>query len=124
MNPIINPLWFYLISVGGSLITLFAFIGGLFLTVAIIVGVTGGMMYADGDEDTGCKMLKYMKKYAIMGMLVLALMAIIPSEKTCYKMIAATIVTPNNIEIVGETATDIIDYIIESVDTLLEKEKE
>ena len=33
-------------------------------------------------------------------------------------------VTPNNITAVGETTEDIIDYIVESVDTLLEKEDE
>ena len=124
MNPIINPLWFYLISVGDSLIKLFTVMGGCALIAAVILGVVGGMEYADGDEEIGRKMLHYVKKCVIISILTFSLMAIIPSEKTCYKMIAATIVTPNNIETVGETATDIIDYIIESVDTLLEKEKE
>lgn len=31
-------------------------------------------------------------------------------------------ITPNNIAVVGETAENIVDYIVESVDTLLEKE--
>lgn len=123
MNPIISPLWFYLIGMSNSLIALFAFMGSGALIAAIVLGVIGGMEYADGDRDTGCKMLNYMKKFVIMGIITFSLVAITPSEKTCYKMIAATVVTPNNIEIVGETATDIIDYIIESVDTLIEKNK-
>ena len=43
MNPIINPLWFYLIGMSNSLIILSAFIGSCALIVAIILGVIGGM---------------------------------------------------------------------------------
>ena len=49
---------------------------------------------------------------------------LLPSKETSYKILAASMVTPNNIAAVGETAEDIIDYIVESVDTLLEKEDE
>ena len=124
MNPIINPLQFYLIGISNSLIVLSVFIGSCALIVAIILGCVGGIVYTDGNKNAGCKILNYIKKYVALGILTFSLAAILPSEKTCYKMIAATIVTPNNIELVGNTATDIIDYIIESVDTLIEKEKE
>lgn len=123
MNPIISPLWFYLIGMSNSLIALFSFMGSGALIAAIVLGVIGGIEYTDGDEDAGRKMLNYVKKFVIMGIITFSLVAITPSEKTCYKMIAATVVTPNNIEIVGNTTTDIIDYIIESVDTLIEKNK-
>ena len=123
MNPILSPFWFYLIGISDSLITLFLRIGGCALVVAIILGVIGGIEYTDGDRNAGCKILSYVKKFVIMGIITFSLAAIIPSEKTCYKMIAATVVTPNNIEMVGSTTTDIIDYIIESVDTLIEKNK-
>lgn len=106
-----------------SLITLFSFMGNCALIAAIVLGVIGGMEYADGDRDAGRKILSYVKKFVIMGIITFSLVIITPSEKTCYKMIAATVVTPNNIEIVGNTTTDIIDYIIESVDTLIEKNK-
>ena len=32
----------------------------------------------------------------------------------------AALVTPNNITAVGEAATDVVDYIVDSVDKLLE----
>jgi hypothetical protein len=35
-------------------------------------------------------------------------------------MMAASLVTPNNIEAVGNTATDIVDYIVDSVDKILD----
>lgn len=123
MNPIISPLWFYLIGMSNSLIALFASIGSCALIAAIVLGVIGGIEYTDGDEDAGRKILSYVKKFVIMVIIMFSLVVITPSEKTCYKMIAATVVTPNNIEIVGNTTTDIIDYIIESVDTLIEKNK-
>lgn len=45
-------------------------------------------------------------------------------KKTGYAMMAASIVTPNNIEAAGETATDIIDYIVDSVDELIENNED
>ena len=47
-----------------------------------------------------------------------------PSEKACYQMIAATIVTPDNITTVGNTATDIVDYIVDSVAQITDDEDE
>ena len=37
-------------------------------------------------------------------------------------MMTAALVTPNNMTAVGDAATDVVDYIIESVDTLLDAE--
>lgn len=124
MNPIINPLWFYLMGVGTSAIYFFGTVGGLLIILGIIALVSGGMEYTDYNKEKGLKILKWAKKYTIIGILICLLAIFIPTKETCYQMIAATVATPNNIEIVGETATDIVDYIIESVDTLLEKEEE
>lgn len=124
MNPIISPLCFYLMGVGTSAIYFFGIVGGLLVVTGIIAFVIGGMEYTDYNKEKGLKILKWAKKYTIIGILSCLLAIFIPTKETCYQMIAATVVTPNNIEVVGETATNIVDYIIESVDALIEKEEE
>jgi hypothetical protein len=39
-------------------------------------------------------------------------------------MMAASLVTPNNIETIGNSATDMVDYIVDSVDKILDNEDE
>lgn len=126
MNPIISPLWFYLIGVGAGAQVLLGVVGG---TIAIAAGIAlmiSAIEYYNYnyDHESSLKIIKISKKYFMIGLMIGFFAVLIPSKETCYQMIAATVVTPNNIEIVGETTTDIIDYIIESVDTLLEKEEE
>lgn len=124
MNPIINPLWFYLIGVGTGIQILLGVVGGIIVLITGIALLIGAMEYCSNSCESILKIIKISKKYFTIGLMIGFFAVLIPRKETCYQMIAATVVTPNNIEIVGETTTDIIDYIIESVDTLLEKEKE
>ena len=39
-------------------------------------------------------------------------------------MMAASLITKENIEYVGETGKDIVDYIVDSIDILLEESEE
>lgn len=124
MNPIISPLWFYLIGVGAGAQVLLGVVGGTIAIAAGIVLIIGAIEYYDYNYESTLKIIKISKKYFMIGLMIGFFAILVPSKETCYQMIAATIVTPNNIEIVGETTTDIVDYIIESVDILLEKEEE
>ena len=124
MNPVISPLWFYLIGIGAGAQMLLGIVGGVIAVIAGIALIIGAIEYYDYNHESTLKIIKISKKYFMIGLMIGFFAVLIPSKETCYQMIAATVVTPNNIEIVGETATDIVDYIIESVDTLLEKEEE
>ena len=124
MNPIISPLWFYLIGVGTGIQMLLGVVGGTIAFAAGLELIIGAIEYYNYNRESTLKIIKISKKYFMIGLMIGFFAVLIPSKETCYQMIAATVVTPNNIEIVGETTTDIIDYIIESVDTLLEKEEE
>ena len=124
MNPIISPLWFYLIGIGADTRALLGVVGGTIAIAAGIVLIIGALEYYNYNDESTLKIIKISKKYFMIGLMIGFFAVLIPSKETCYQMIAATVVTPNNIEIVGETTTDIVDYIIESVDTLLEKEEE
>ena len=110
MNPIISPLYFYLIFLGESLGVPILFCGMGLLVMAAAIAFENGI-------------IKIVKKLFIFGILLLTLESFIPNESTCYKMMAASMVTPDNIEAVGTTAENVIDYIVESVDKLMEEKE-
>lgn len=123
MKPIVNPLWFYLINICGKA-------GGVLLASAIIFGIIAVICIGiyvcvldDGEykyySDESKKMVdstfKFGKKSVVICVVSCILLCLTPSEKACYQMVAATVVTPDNITAVGDTATDIVDYIVDSV---------
>ena len=119
MKPIINPWLFYLIDKAEDITFPLTLIGIMFWIATIIIYIP-----ASEDEEWAVRFLKNTKLIRILLTIGLIIAMLLPSKETSYKMLAASMVTPNNIAAVGETAEDIIDYIVESVDTLLEKEDE
>ena len=125
MKPIINPIYFYLISVCGDLKLAFmlaVFIGVVVATICIIVFIT--MKYKAlnyEDEEYADKHLKVSIKCFIVCIIMCFTSCFIPSEDTCYKMMAASIVTPDNIAAVGNSAQDITDYIIDTINKISEE---
>lgn len=118
MNPIIHPLWFYLFEVLTNLST-------ILLTVGIISAVFVIVFFIDlAIENAVDTAIKTLKKYIIFILVVFLLNSLIPSKETCYTMMAASMVTPNNINTVGQTTEEIVDYIVDSVDQLLEEGSE
>ena len=111
MKPIINPLFFYLISIISALkiasIFIMAFAG---ITIIIV-----GIIYFEEviTEKTGKRILKTATITLIVSMLICIF---IPNEDTCYKMMAASIITPNNIE----TAKDETIKTIEEIANILQ----
>lgn len=123
MKPIVSPLWFYLINVCGKA-------GGVLLATAIIFGIIAVICvgiyicvlddgeykyYSDESKKVVNSTFKFGKKAVVICVISCILLCLTPSEKTCYQMVAATVVTPDNITAVGNTATDIVDYIVDSV---------
>lgn len=123
MKPIINPLWFYLIGISENIACTFWIVGGIILTIVVIAGILIACVAWDEAEKIK-DFFKIGKKATIIGILLITIGNLIPSKSTCYQMMTAGLVTPNNITAVGDAATDVVDYIIESVDTLLDAEDE
>lgn len=118
MKPIISPIWFYLFNLFSKI--------ELFTEVLIAIGVILTVILAiiliavevDGEfvsEEERKKWYGYLKKSIITAIIAGIMYCAIPSESTCYKMMAAQVVTPNNISTVGKTSEDIINYIVEGV---------
>lgn len=118
MKPIISPIWFYLVNLASKVgdFAMALIIGGIILTVIFAIFLF--IVETEGDfesEEERRRWYGYLKKGAITIIAAGVLYCAVPSETTCYKMMAAQVVTPDNIATVGKTGEDIINYIVESV---------
>ena len=120
MEPIINPLWFYLIDVVDKInsicmiILIFACIA--LAIVSFIMFFEYSELYLEEQEkQTYFKYLKTALK-VIIPCIILTILT--PSSDTIYKMIIADNITPHNIEVVGDTIEGGIDYIFEKINSL------
>lgn len=111
MKPIINPLFIYLASIISTLKIASIFIM-IFAGITIIIV---GIIYFEEviTEKTGKRILKTATITLIVSMLICIF---VPNENTCYKMMAASIITPNNIE----TAKDETIKTIEEIADILQ----
>ena len=111
-EPLINPWIFYMVDV---LNTFRQVIGA----IAIIgVGVIGTWTII-GTMECGFKeMLSTIRKYKrfVICICIAGLLTVfIPAQDTIYKMIAATYITQENIENVGESIDKIADKLVEKI---------
>lgn len=118
MKPIISPIWFYFVNLFSKVgdFAMALIIGGIILTGIFIIFIL--IVETEGDfesEEERRRSYGYLKKCIITLIAAGVLYCAIPSETTCYKMMAAQVVTPDNISTVGKTSEDIINYIVESV---------
>lgn len=125
MEPIINPLWFYLIDVAGGLNTMSGSIV-VFGTGICIIYFISILFKASYDNIEESDKMQYSKNFKtifkiIIPCVILTILA--PSSDTIYKMIIANNITPHNIEIVGDTVESSIDYIFEKINTIYISEK-
>lgn len=123
MMPIISPIWFYLIHLSSSLSGIGYGIITFAATAAIILGIVGLINYDEygSDDRTYLICAKWFKKCLVATAISVLCIILPPCKETCYQMIAASVVTPDNLKAVGTTAENITNYIIESVDKLLEE---
>ena len=117
MNSIISPWVFYWIGVLDT-------VKGVALIIAVItvigVIVMGLWMGLDISFNNGVKsdMAKLWIKLAIVSFVASMICAVLPSESTCYKMLAANMFTEKNVTAATEYVTDVIDYAVDKVKEL------
>lgn len=112
MNPIINPLFFYFISVT-NVLRFLLLIGGF--------GVAGAALFVGficSIDYDAINILKFLKKPIIIGLIVGTIGVFVPSENTCYKMLAASLITPDNIEVMKDGTQELVNYIIDVADQI------
>lgn len=105
MEPIISPWWFYLIGIAG-------YVGEALRIVALLLGFTAVIIGLDFDEKSAKKICLVM---AISATVMLFISAFIPDKQTAYTMLAASVITPDNIQSVQGNMVDFITNVAKSI---------
>lgn len=127
MKPIINPLLIYLINLFNNLKGLLNIALILLGFVVVVISSTWVLFLIDYDEKDGnviaaCK--KYLKKSIIWLCISSLLFITIPSKDTMYTMLVLENVTTDNIQAIGKTGKDVVDYITDQIDKIVNKDDE
>lgn len=126
MKPIINPWIVYLIDLLDNLKGILVIALIIFGCVAVVLGIVWGLFSMDYDQDDdfiiACK--KYLKKSVIWFCISGLLFTVIPSKDTMYTMFVLENVTTDNIQAIGKTGKDVVDYITDQIDKVVNKDDE
>lgn len=127
MNPIINPWSIYLINVLSGLKNIFiaAVVAAIFVGIGSAIyflTVIADPYYDEDDEKDQNKILNIKKcfKKSVVGLIISALLVVIaPSKDTMYTMLALDNLTTDNIQAIGKTGKDVIDYVSDQIDKIV-----
>lgn len=126
MKPIISPWWIYLIDLFDNLKGLLGVALFLLGGAAVALLIIWFFSSLDYEQNEGlivaCK--KYLKKSVIWLCVSGLLFTVIPSKDTMYTMIVLDNVTTDNIQAIGKTGKDIIDYITDKIDKIVNDKEE
>ena len=119
MKPIISPWTIYFASRADSL----KILAGCILICCIIAIC---IAFIEGDIDYGSVLThkSFMKKCAIVYVISAVTLVITPSTETIYTMAVVNEITPDNIQAVGKTGKDVVDYITDQIDKVVNDKKE
>ncbi len=113
MNPIINPWWIYLAEKSETLGTAFCLTG-------VLIIVACGLVNLFNFIDEGEALVR--KGAFIVSAVMIFIGVLLPNQKTVLTMMTVQQLTPNNIEIAGNTIETTIDYIVDKVEEILEED--
>ena len=119
MKPIVSPWTIYFASRADSL----KILAGCILICCIIAIC---IAFIEGDIDYGSVLThkSFMKKCAIVSVISAVTLVITPSTETIYTMAVVKEITPDNIQAIGKTGKDVIDYITDQIDKVLNDKEE
>lgn len=122
-GPIINPWWLYLYNViGGVHVVLEVFlICGFFAFIIITAFRIAAAV--DPPDDEILDIIKKFFKRIIIGMACITISYIlVPNQDLMMKMFILNNITYENLETVGGVTKEGFDYVMESIDELINKE--
>ena len=108
MEPIINPWIFYFMNLADG----FRSAGYILAILGFAVGLISILAY--GLENDEFMPWKYLKWFVIAFVGGGAMSILIPSQEVITKMLVASFITPDNIELGVEGVKVIFDYIVET----------
>ena len=110
MNSVINPWIFYLMDVSAG-IEVASMVALIVCGAVCALGTLGIGEYQKGYFQT-------FKVFIIISIVAGVLAVIIPSQETLMKMLITSCITPDNIEFGVETVKSIVEYIVETVNSM------
>lgn len=126
MEPIISPWSIYFADVLPSLGNIGLAVGIIATAALLVIIIFWGIASLDCglDKETNKSFHKLSFKICLpillVGYLIFVLM---PSKKTIYTMMVVNQITPHNIEILGDSAKDVVDYITDEIKELTKEEE-
>ena len=119
MKPIISPWLIYFASRADNLTTFFGVIAGICSIIAI-----GAFFAGLAGYDEPFKFRKTISK-SIIGCVVMTIITIMtPNTETIYTMAVVNEITPDNILAIGKTGKDVVDYITDQIDKIVNDKDE
>ena len=119
MKPITSPWLIYSASRADNLTTFFGMIAGICGVIAmcaLFAGLTG--------YNEPFKFRKTISKL-IIGCVVMTIITIMtPNTETIYTMAVVNEITPDNIQTIGKTGKDVVDYITDQIDKIVNDKEE
>lgn len=117
MNYIIDPAWFYWMQLASGM----KVVSGIFLgfscvlfLVLFIVLLTN-LDFCDYEDDDTKRYMKWVKRCAVLCIVLAIVTAAIPSKDTLIEMQIAKYATVENANWTLETIKSAVDYIIEAI---------
>lgn len=118
MKPIISPWLIYFASRADNLTTFFGVIAGICSIIAM-----GAFFAGLAGYDKPFKFRKTISK-SIIGCVVMTIITIMtPNTETIYTMAVVNEITPDNIQTIGKTGKDVVDYITDQIDKIVNDNK-
>ena len=126
MKPIISPWLIYVIDLFDNLkglLTIALILLGCAIVVILIIWFIGSLDYGhDEDPIVTCK--KHLKQSVIWFCVSGLLFATVPSKDTMYTMLVLENVTTENIQDIGKTGKDMVDYIVDQIDKVVNEDED
>lgn len=110
MEPIINP-WLIYISQKCETIGILCMIFG---AIGLFVAGFWYILHLCGEVKE-----KVPKWIVVTGITCSIISTLLPTQKTILTMATLQYITPNNVTVVGETAEDIVDYITDKIEEIM-----
>lgn len=118
MKPIISPWMIYFAELADSINMAFLFVA----FIAFIIMAFAFIPYMDNKKDETLK--QCLKKSFIWFCISIATVVITPSKDTVYTMVVLDNVITDNIQAIGKTGKDVVDYITEQIDKVVNENED
>lgn len=116
MKPIISPWLIYFAELADSINMAFLFVA----FIAFIIMAFAFIPYMDNKKDETLR--QCLKKSFIWFCISIAIVVITPSKDTVYTMVVLDNVTTDNIQAIGKTGKDVVDYITDQIDRIVNED--